>query len=51
MQYKYNKIPKNDKIVQDLEKYLELLTEFSDVFSGGYEDLKVYNKDIIQHTI
>eukprot|EP00253_Pinus_taeda_P008952 PITA_08952 len=31
--------------------YAELLKEFSDVFSWRYEDLKVYDKIVIQHTI
>ena len=32
-------------------KYVRLLSEFSDVFAWDYLDLKVYEKDIIQHTI
>ena len=32
-------------------KYVRLLSEFADVFSWYYLDLKVYNNDIIQHTI
>lgn len=32
-------------------RYLELFTEFFDVFAWGYEDLKVYDKEIIQHII
>lgn len=32
-------------------KYVRLLSEFSNVFSWDYLDLKVYKKDIIQHTI
>jgi len=32
-------------------KYVRLLSEFSDVFAWDYSDIKVYNKDIIQHTI
>ena len=32
-------------------KYIELLKEFSDGFAWGYEDLKSYNTNIIQHTI
>jgi len=32
-------------------KYVKLLSEFSDVFAWDFSDLKVYNKDIIQHTI
>ena len=30
-------------------RYLELFNEFSDVFTWGYKDLKVYDKEIIQH--
>jgi len=36
---------------EDREKYLELMRQYSDVFSWKYEDLKVYDKGIIQHTI
>ena len=32
-------------------KYVKLLSEFSDVFAWDYSDMKVYDKDIIQHTI
>eukprot|EP00253_Pinus_taeda_P036212 PITA_36212 len=32
-------------------KYVRLIYEFPDVFSWDYSDLKVYDKDIIQHTI
>lgn len=32
-------------------RYLELFIELSKVFSLGYEDLKVYDKEIIQHII
>lgn len=32
-------------------KYVKLLSEFANVFAWDYSDLKVYNKDIIQHTI
>jgi len=32
-------------------KYVKLLSEFSDVFAWDYLDLKVYDKNIIQHTI
>ena len=32
-------------------KYVRFLSKFSDVFSWDYSDLKVYDKDIIQHTI
>jgi hypothetical protein len=49
------KYPKFVKLSQSLsfenrEKYLELMRQFSDVFSWSYEDMKVYDKDIIQHT-
>jgi hypothetical protein len=36
---------------ENRKKYLELMRQFSDVFSWSYEDLKVYDKGIIQHTI
>ena len=32
-------------------KYINLLSEFSDVFAWDYLYLKVYDKNIIQHTI
>jgi len=32
-------------------KYAELLKEFANVFAWRYENLKVYDKTIIQHTI
>ena len=32
-------------------KYVELMREFQDVFTGSYEDLKSYDTSIIQHTI
>ena len=32
-------------------KYIKLLSEFSDIFAWDYTDLKVYDKNIIQHTI
>lgn len=32
-------------------KYVKLLPEFADVFTWDYSYLKVYDKDIIQHTI
>lgn len=32
-------------------KYIYLMTKFFDVFSWDYSDLKVYDKNIIQHTI
>ena len=48
--------PKFMKLLKTLSpevksKYIKLLSEFSDVFPWDYSDLKVYNKDIIQHTI
>ena len=33
------------------EKYIHLLSEFSDVFTWDYAELKEYDKKIIQHTI
>ena len=33
------------------EKYVKLLSEFSDVFAWDYSYLKVYDKNIIQHII
>ena len=33
------------------DKYVKLLSEFSDIFAWDYTDLKVYDKNIIQHTI
>jgi hypothetical protein len=33
------------------ERYLKLMKDFSDVFAWSYEDLKVYDTSIIQHTI
>ena len=32
-------------------KYVKFLSEFSNVFAWDYSDLKVYDKNIIQHTI
>lgn len=32
-------------------KYVRLISEFSDVFAWDYSNLKVYEKDIIHHTI
>ena len=48
--------PKVIKLSKDLDpknrnKYIALMTKFSDVFAWTYEDLKEYNTDIIQHTI
>ena len=36
---------------EDRQKYLDILKEYSDIFSWGYEDLQVYDKSIIQQTI
>lgn len=33
------------------EKYIHMLKILVDVFAWSYEDLKVYDKNIIQHTI
>ena len=33
------------------QKYIEIFKEFKDVFSWGYEDLKSYDTNIIQHKI
>ena len=33
------------------EKHIKLIKEFHDVFSWTYDDLKVYDPDVIQHTI
>ena len=33
------------------EKYVKLLSKFCNVFAWDYSDLKVYDKNIIQHTI
>ena len=33
------------------QKYIELFREFKDVFAWGYEDLKSYDTNIIQHKI
>ena len=32
-------------------KYIEMFTEFSDVFAWSYKDLKSYDTEIIQHKI
>ena len=50
------KKPKFVKLLKTLSlevksKYVKLLSEFADVFAWDYSDLKVYNKDIFQHTI
>lgn len=33
------------------DKYIDLISDFSHVFAWDYVDLKVYDEDIIQHTI
>ena len=33
------------------EKYIKLMKEFLDIFSWSYDDLKVYDTNIIQHVI
>jgi hypothetical protein len=50
------KEPKIFKLYKSLsskhrKKYIELMRQFSDVFAWSYEDLKVYDKGIIHHTI
>ena len=36
---------------ENIQKYITLMKEFSDVFAWSYEDLKEYDTNIIQHTI
>ena len=36
---------------EERAQYVRLMKEFSDVFAWHYEDLKVYDTAIIQHTI
>ena len=48
--------PKVIKISRNLtkefkEKYINLMKEFYDVFAWSYDDLKVYDPGVIQHTI
>ncbi len=48
--------PKMLKISKSLpleakNKYIHMMKEYSDVFAWTYKDLKVYDTDIIQHTI
>ena len=48
--------PKVIKISKNLtkgskERYIKLMKEFYDVFSWTYDDLKVYDPGVIQHTI
>ena len=33
------------------KKYMDLFREFTDVFAWGYEDLRAYDTNIIQHKI
>ena len=33
------------------ERYIKLMREFYDVFAWSYDDLKVYDPGVIQHTI
>lgn len=47
--------PKMVKLLKSISpkmkgKYVALMAEFSDLFSWDYLDLKVYDKNIIQHT-
>ena len=40
------------KLPQEIkEKYIQLLQKNIDVFAWSYEDLKVYDTDVIRHTI
>ena len=48
--------PKIVKVVSNLqqevkERYIQLLVKNSNVFVGSYEDLKVYDTNVIRHTI
>jgi hypothetical protein len=50
------KDPKVIKISKNLtqeskEKYIKLMKEFYDAFSWNYDDRKVYDLGVIQHTI
>jgi len=50
------KEPKIIKISKNLSpeakgEYIRMLTKFSDVFAWSYDDLKVYDTNILQHTI
>ena len=50
------KDPRVIKLSKDLtkeseEKYIKLMKEFHDVFAWTYDDLKVYDPGVIQHTI
>ena len=51
-----DKHPKFIKLSKSLtpeakEKYISLMKEYADVFAWSYKDLKVYDTNIIQHTI
>ena len=42
----------SSKLSQEVkEKYIQLLKKNADVFAWSYEDLKVYDTDVIRHTI
>ena len=49
-QPKIIKLPKNLS-PESKERYVELIGKYSDVFSWRYDDLKVYDANIIQYTI
>ena len=44
-----NKISKN-LTIENKERYIKLMKYFFDVFAWSYEDLKVYDTNVIQHT-
>jgi hypothetical protein len=44
------KISKN-LTIENKERYIKLMKEFFDVFAWSYDDLKVYDTNVIQHTI
>ena len=44
------KISKNMSL-ENKERYIKLMKDFFDVFSWSYEDLRVYDTNVIQHTI
>lgn len=49
---KLNMVKLSKSLSPEMEsKYIALMTEFSDVFSWDYSDLKVYDKNINKHTI
>ena len=50
---RYPKVIKisNNLTKESKEKYIKLMKEFHDVFSWTYDDLKVYDLGVIQHTI